>query len=265
MPGFVTGTALLTSTDARGKTLAFTYDALNRKTTERTGSTTGTVLASWAYDTLVKGQLTSSSRFVDAKEYKTQITGYDDAYRPTGSSVVIPTGAPAFGGRTYTSETYYNQDGSITAEVLPAIAGLPAEELYRSYDTLGNLNSLAGASIYTSQVSYLASGQVGQVIRPGTVWSALTLTYAPGTRELASADETTRRGGTTFTREALREYTRNASGLITKVATTADGQAADTQCFTYDALQALTAAWASSTADCVGGAGGALGGRRRMR
>ncbi|MGN7979444.1 RHS repeat-associated core domain-containing protein [Microbacterium sp. 22195] len=250
---------VVTSTDARSKTLAYTYDVLNRKTTERSGSVTGTVLASWAYDTLAKGQVTSSSRFVDGKEYKTQVTGYDDAYRPTGSSVSIPTGAPAFGGTTYATESYYNQDGSINAQVLPAIAGLPYEEMYSSYDTLGNQNSLAGASIYSSQVSYLASGQPGQIVRPGTAWSALTLTYEAGTRELKSLEETTRRNGTVFTREALREYSRNTAGVITKAVTSADGQPTDTQCFTYDALQALTAAW-SPAGDCTAGPGGSLGG-----
>jgi len=250
---------IVTSTDARGKTLAYTYDALNRKTAERSGSVTGTVLASWAYDTLVKGQLTSASRFVDAKEYKTLVTGYDDAYRPTGTTVSIPAGAPAFAGTTYTTSTYYNQDGSVNAQVLPAIAGLPYEEMYSSYDTLGNQNSLAGASTYSSQVSYLASGQPGQIVRPGTVWSALTLTYDAGTRQLKSLEETTRRNGTVFTREALREYTRNTAGLITKAATSADGQVTDTQCFTYDPLQALTAAWAPS-GDCTAGPSGSLGG-----
>ena len=251
---------VLTSTDARGTTLAYTYDTLNRKTTERSGSPTGTVLASWTYDTLAKGQLTSSSRFASGLEYKTAVSGYDDGYRATGATLSIPTGAPAFGGTTYTTSTYYNPDGSVAANVVPAIGGLPAEELYPSYDTLGRQNGLTGATTYVSGVSYLASGEVGQIIRPGTVWSALTMGYDPGTRQLTSLDETTRRNGTDFTQEALREYTRNAAGIITRASTTADNQSADIQCFRYNALQALKDAWTPASGDCSTGASAARGG-----
>lgn len=39
------------TTDARNTTLAYTYDALDRKTADYTGSTSGTKLAAWTYDT----------------------------------------------------------------------------------------------------------------------------------------------------------------------------------------------------------------------
>ncbi|MGN7979446.1 RHS repeat-associated core domain-containing protein [Microbacterium sp. 22195] len=47
--------------------------------------------------------------------------------------------------------------------------------------------------------------------------------------------------------------------MITKAVASADGQPTDTQCFTYDALQALTGAW-SPAGDCTAGPGGSLGG-----
>ncbi|WP_141892291.1 RHS repeat-associated core domain-containing protein [Microbacterium kyungheense] len=256
---------LQTTTDARGITLGYTYDALGRRTTERSGGTTGTVLASWAYDSLTKGQLTSSSRFSGGLEYKTRITGYDNAYRPTGSTVSIPTGAPAFAGTTYTTSTYYNADGSVAATVVPAAAGLPGEELYPSYDGFGRQTGLSGAAGYASGIVYTAASELGQIVRPGTTWSALTFGYDAGTRQLASLDETTRRGGTTFTQEALRKYTRNAAGIITKVATTSDGQPSDTQCFRYDGLQALTDAWTPSSGDCSTGPTATLGGAASYR
>ncbi len=52
---------VLTSTDADGHTLAYTYDALGRKTGEYDGSTAGTQLAAWTYDTLQAGQPTAST------------------------------------------------------------------------------------------------------------------------------------------------------------------------------------------------------------
>ena len=101
---------------------------------------------------------------------------------------------------------------------------------------------------------------MSQITRSGTVWSALTLAYNTGTRDLKSLDETTRRNGTTFTQEALREYTRSTAGVVTKATTTGASHAADVQCYTYGPLQAMTAAWSSATIDCVGGPSGALGG-----
>ncbi|KJL45257.1 RHS repeat-associated core domain-containing protein [Microbacterium trichothecenolyticum] len=256
---------LLTTTDARGTTLGYTYDTLGRRTSERSGGTTGTVLASWTYDTLAKGQLTSTSRFDGGLEYKTAVTGYDNAYRPTGSKVTIPAGAPAFAATSYTTSTYYNPDGTVAATVVPAIGGLPAEDLYAGYDDHGRQTSLSGAAGYATGVVYTAAGELGQIVRPGTTWSALTFGYDPGTRQLASLEETTRRGGTVFTQEALRNYTRNAAGLITRVSTTADTHTADVQCFRYDGLQALTDAWTPSTGDCATGPTATLGGPAAYR
>lgn len=249
---------VLTATDPRG-TVAFTYDALNRKTTERTNGVTGPIQASWTFDTLAKGQLTSASRFNGGLEYKKQVTGYDNGYRATGARVTIPTGAPAFAGMSYTTSTYYNQDGSTAATVLPAAGGLPAEELYPSYDILGRETGLGGAASYASGASYLASGEIGQIVRPGTTWSALTFGYDPGTKQLLSLEETARRG-TTFTREALREYGRNPGGLITRVSTTSDTHSADVQCFSYDGLQAMTDAWTPASGSCASGPTATRGG-----
>jgi len=121
------------------------------------------------------------------------------------------------------------------------VAGLPYEELYPTYDHLSRQNSVGIQGGFLASASYSAAGQVTQIQRGGTdVGSALTFTYNAGTRDLLSLDETTQRG-TAFTREAFREYTRNAAGIITKAVTTSpSGTAVDTQCFTYGALQELT-------------------------
>ena len=52
------------TTDARGQVLAFVYDDLGRRVQVRQGSATGVVRASWVFDTLVKGQVTSATRHV---------------------------------------------------------------------------------------------------------------------------------------------------------------------------------------------------------
>jgi len=250
---------VLTQTDARGVTLAYTYDALDRKITERDGSATGTVLASWNFDSLAKGYLTSSTRVADGLSYTSAVKGYDSRYRPSSTIVTIPQGAPAFAGTTYATSLYYNQDGSPSATSLPAANGLAAETLYPSYDTLGRQNGLSGALAYASQISYTASGQLGQIARAGTTWSALTFGYAAGTEQLSSLEETSRRNNV-FTREALREYSRNQAGIITRASTTSDTHAADVQCFRYAASQALTDAWTPASGDCSAGPTSALAG-----
>ncbi|WP_181799582.1 RHS repeat domain-containing protein [Kitasatospora acidiphila] len=80
--------------DAKGNTLAYTYDLLGRKTGMYNGSIApANELASWTYDTLDKGQSTSSTRYVGGaggQAYTSAITAYDNAYRALGTSVTIP-------------------------------------------------------------------------------------------------------------------------------------------------------------------------------
>lgn len=44
-------------------------------------------------------------------------------------------------------------DGSVAATVLPAAGGLPGEELYPSYDTVGRQKGLSGATVTTTSSS----------------------------------------------------------------------------------------------------------------
>ena len=75
------------ATDARGKTISYAYDADGRKTAEydTTGGAAETAsdeLASWTYDTLAKGQLTSSTSYS---------AGPAAAPTPRRSSATTPT------------------------------------------------------------------------------------------------------------------------------------------------------------------------------
>ncbi len=67
---------VVTSTDARGQTVAYTYDRLGRRTALRDDSPSGVLRAQWSYDTVAKGQLTSSVRFEDGEAYTTTVIGY---------------------------------------------------------------------------------------------------------------------------------------------------------------------------------------------
>ncbi|MEJ1231371.1 MAG: hypothetical protein WDM88_13155 [Galbitalea sp.] len=139
---------VLTSTDARGQVLAYTYDALNRKTNEYSTSTSGSLLDSWVYDTLAKGQLTSSTSYTGSTPghpglaYSNTVTGYNAGYNVTGTTVSIPTGAPAFGGTSYTTSMAYDTGGAPSLVSYPAEGGLAAERLRIGYDGFGTNRQL---------------------------------------------------------------------------------------------------------------------------
>ena len=71
--------------------VASVYDPLGRKVETHLGSAAGALLTKSVYDTLAKGALTSSTRYVDGKAYAKAITGYDAAGLPKGESVTIPS------------------------------------------------------------------------------------------------------------------------------------------------------------------------------
>lgn len=125
--------------DAKGNVLAYTYDLLGRRTGLYNSSVApANQLASWTYDSLVKGLATSSTRYVGGATgaaYTTAVTGYDTAYRPLGISVTIPksTDGPAgaipanedaFAGTYTTTNTYSPVIGSLTKVGIPAAGGL---------------------------------------------------------------------------------------------------------------------------------------------
>ncbi|MGW4638474.1 polymorphic toxin-type HINT domain-containing protein [Sphaerisporangium sp. NPDC004334] len=242
---------LLSSTDSRGKSIAFTYDSLGRKTAEYAGTdATGTKLADWTYDTLpngtvVKGQPASATRYVKnsaggTDAYVTAITGYDDTYRPTGTQTVIPAAEGALQG-TYSISTDYNLDGTVHRTVLPAAGGLLGETMLYDYDELGNPTTTRGLTNYVTSTTYSKLGQLlDMTLSTGGKRVKETNYYEEGTNRLARS---------LFERETApisisdTNYTYDPSGNITKIADTPSGQPADVQCFRQDYLQRLTEAW----------------------
>ncbi|WP_455753321.1 hypothetical protein [Streptomyces bacillaris] len=55
--------------------LTTSYDELGRKDEVKQGTT---LLSKWTYDTLAKGQLTKSTRYVDGAEYTNATGGFND-------------------------------------------------------------------------------------------------------------------------------------------------------------------------------------------
>lgn len=99
---------LRSTTDARGETLAYTYDTLGRKTSMRNDSETGALRAEWFYDvladgTMVNGQLVKSVRHGELGQYVKEHTGIRRDYQPSATDITIPAGETGLGG-TYSYE-----------------------------------------------------------------------------------------------------------------------------------------------------------------
>jgi RHS repeat-associated protein len=247
----------LTVTDARGVVLAYKYDVLKRpiELYEDSADSSGTKLESWVYDTLAKGQLTSSTRYIgstpgtDGLAYSNSVTGYDGGYRPTGSTVSIPVGAPAFGGTTYTTSSTYNTDGTLATTSYPAVGGLPAETLRRYYTATGLPGLLSGTKTYGTAL-YSAIGQLSQLSRSSTAGLTSTYNYDQGTGALNRIQQTQSFGGANST-PSDRTYAYDDAGNVTSIQTASSTLATDTQCFSYDYLRNLTEAWTPSSNDCA--------------
>jgi RHS repeat-associated protein len=246
------GGEVLSTKDARGVQLSFTYDNLARRTGEY--DTTGGVaagpsnqLAAFTYDTLAKGEPTSATRYTDgasdASQTYTQTTlGYTALYQPTGTSVTIPSAEGKLAGTYQTVMQFSTATSMLAGESFAAEGGLPREQVNYSYNLAGSLSGFGGTYTYLNTASYDPQGHVlqtnfgvngKQVARTETydLPTGHRLTQSDALQTLSSPLDTT-------------SYTYSQSGLTDSVSTSQSGSAtADTQCFTYDRQQRLTAAW----------------------
>ncbi|MFI6596630.1 polymorphic toxin-type HINT domain-containing protein [Nonomuraea sp. NPDC050536] len=249
--------------DGRGKRLFFDYDVLGRRTAERADAADGPKQVEWLYDkigtTNVYGQVVSAIRYADGdpgKAYRTDITGVDDVYRPTGINVTIPAvdGNAALAG-TYATTMTYNSDGSMATMTLPAIGGLPSEKLQYGYDALGRPRTLKGAGTYVLDTGYDGVGNLSTLLMGTAAGSRVqrTFSYETGTDRLTNV-VTDREKSAPF-RVENTTYRYDDAGNLTRVADQpGDGQAAETQCFRYDYLQRVTDAWTAGD-DCAASPG----------
>jgi RHS repeat-associated protein len=252
---------VLSSTDSHGRTIANTYDVLGRPKARYEGSTTGTKLAEWEYDTILGGVglPAASRRFVDGATYLRKPTGYDAAGRATGEKVIIPAAKEGVLGTTYEVAQTYTSTGKPDLFVRKAVNSggreIVAAEAVGSYynTTNGLLDHTSGAEAYVSSTSYSSFGEVLQETYGSAALGVknvqVTNTYALGSRRLERT--IIGRETTTGNRVADYNYTYDAAGNITKVANTPEGGTADTQCYGYDHLRRLTQAWTPSSGDCA--------------
>ncbi len=246
----------LTSTTDVGRnlTLAYGYDSLGRKTELRDTSTSGALRASWDYDTLAKGQLTSSTRYDGSAEYTTAVTSYDNAYRPLGQSVTLPsTGAPsgeAVIAGTYTTNYTYTVDGKLRTLRFPSTGNLGAETITTHYDAVSLpewMGSGLGWGGYVAGSAWSAFGQPLLLDLGSTYFQHVTYDYETGTNRLTN-QKLLRQN--TAGNDLNATYGYDETGNITSIINRPVGVAIDAQCFTYDGLRRLTNAWTPANANC---------------
>lgn len=246
---------VIATEDARGAVLNTTYDALDRK---KTISSDGVLRAEWLYDTVAKGQLTSSTRFEGQEKYVSSVSSYDAAYRPLTSSVTIPASETGVAG-TYTTYNSYFPDGKTATTTLPEVGDLPEEFLQYVYDDYGLPKQLGTDfpehEAYVLDTQYDALAQVTQYTLGTTVdTDKLTyrgFSYEPGTKRLATS--MTSRSGTSANTLSEVHYRYDAAGNILSMADTPTGNPAakqDVQCYRYDQYRRLTEAWTAEADDC---------------
>lgn len=246
--------------DARGITLTTVYDKLGRKTAVKNGSST---LTDWTYDTVAKGQLSSTTRYDAGAAYTTSTNGYTDRYQPTSSTLTVPSAAGPLAGTYSWSYGYDEETGALEWTLNPAVGDVPSERVTTVFVD-GHLpyKTTAGA------LTLVNSTQYDTFDRPTRTEFGATLgkkVYKTQTYD----EHTGRPTGQTLDRDMAPQrvddttWTYDPAGNITGT-TTVSGQDADAstdrQCFTNDVLGRLTSAWTAKT-DCASApATGTVGG-----
>ncbi|MFJ4713697.1 RHS repeat-associated core domain-containing protein [Streptomyces sp. NPDC088785] len=261
------------SVDSRGRELLFEYDVLGRKTDMwQTAKTEADKLAHWTFDTLAKGQQDTAVRYeggTAGRAYTQKVTGYDALYKVTNNEMTLPADDPMVKAgvpSTLSFSTGYNLDGTVKQTAAPAVAGLPAETVSYTHDTLGQVLTAKGATGYLQGVAYSPLGDVRQMTLATDPTAAKKMyvnnDYEAGTRRVTRSYVTDDVHG--YMLQELR-FTQDDAGNVTAVHddTTLGGSGKpDYQCFTYDGHRRLSEAWTPTTADCAasGRTRGNLGG-----
>ncbi|WP_230396124.1 RHS repeat-associated core domain-containing protein [Streptomyces blattellae] len=252
------------TTDARGKKLLFAYDNVGRPTaTYETSKTEANKLIAYAYDTLYKGQLDSTTRYVGGtggEAYTDAVVSYDSLYQVTESTFSLPSDSVfvtsgAVASTTLTYKTDYNVDGTIASTYEPAVGGLDDEYVSTTYTDAALPEKVSGISDYLLGASYSALGQVEQLTlgasaAAGTKKAYVTNTWEEGTNRLTESHVTTT-AHSYMLQDLTYGYDDAGNVLSISDPTTLGGTSeADNQCFAYDGYRRLTEAWTPKTADC---------------
>jgi RHS repeat-associated protein len=266
------------STNPVGTVLTYKYDALDRRTAEY-NATPGVPnepveLDSWLYDktpingtsTDADGYLTSDTSYDSSgAAYTESITGYNTAYEPTGTSMTIPADQGALRTGTtsneYTTTTAYTpRTGLAEYTTYSNDGGLPTETVQNTYDIAGLLTQFGDSNDYLDNVNYDPLGEVlSTTFGAYGTQMVQDYTYDAGTARLLQSITNLQ---TASSAADTTSYTYDDSGNITSESDAQNTGGTQTQCFTYNGLDQLTAAWTdtggtqTAAAPSVSGIGG---------
>ncbi|WP_328884635.1 polymorphic toxin-type HINT domain-containing protein [Streptomyces sp. NBC_00299] len=241
---------LITTKDSENRTLYRVYDQLGRQTELRDTSATGTLRASWTYDTIIgaKGHLASTTRYVNGAQYISKVTMYDQLYRQMRTSMTIPASEGALAG-TYQTGTSYEPSGLIGGVSYSAAGALPGGSYSYSYDSALRPVSVLGDG-FRADTTYSNTGKPLQYAYASTAADAkktwVTNTYEKGTQRLATSrvDRQDIAGV-----DRYNTFGYDQTGNVLSV-TDVSRAGTDTQCFVYDHLRRTTEAWTEGDTAC---------------
>lgn len=253
--------AVLSTTDAADRTVSTTYDAWARPTARYAGSPgSGTKLADWTYDTLVKGELTASASYVRdtatgaTRTYKNTVVGYNALGQPTGTDLTldVPGLQPTYATRaTYTSTGLPATSTLAPTRDAALDQGAYSERLKYWYSRLGLETGLTGNNAYLTDATYTPFREASQyVLGVNNATSALTYTRDPHHRWITN---TLLSGQLAPPQVENVAATYDSAGNLTRTVDTQGppGSPTQTTCYDYDELQQLTDAWTATDA-CAG-------------
>src|SRR6185312_8289942 len=175
--------------------------------------------------------------------YTETTTGYTPLYQSTGESAVIPSVEGKLAGTYSVSSTYTSETSLLASTSYIAEGSLPKEVVSYAYTLSGILSAFGGTKVYMNTATYNPYGQVLQT-NFGLYGEQLDQneTYDSDTGQLLNVTDSLQTSTTAPIDNT--DYTYNQAGNLTSESDLQAGDTtADTQCFSYDNQDRLTAAY----------------------
>ncbi|MFF5077405.1 RHS repeat-associated core domain-containing protein [Actinoplanes sp. NPDC000266] len=236
--------------DARGIELNFTYDLLGRRLAATDKSKSDFEYASWAYDTVRIGKLTSSTRKVSGVVggYTTAVTGYSALGNVLGRTITLPTEERPLPVSYTTTYAYTPNTEMLAQQTDPDVGGLPAETISYSHNVLGAPTKTSGIGEYVSGTVYTDFGLPSRITMGSSSNQAEAVyDYDPHTLRLTGRTVSRVQGIGPVVDETSYTYDDAGNPLSTVNKQSENGNVlVDAQCYRYDTQGRLSEAWTAA-------------------